>query len=123
MIKLFEEFNFRNLNPFRKKFGKKFVPGPHFEIDPYGEDDWEEELDYTKKFVKFLNDNRAYDKFIHYLNRAKHIDDINVWCNQTTKENVLVHAFNWSSTPDGTDFWFKLHKDWLKLNKLHESWW
>jgi hypothetical protein len=85
--------------------------------------DWieeeEEEIDILtdEKFVNFLEENNAYDKFIYNIKYISYLDFecLKTYCNDTIKHNYLYYSFNWAKTSEGFDFWEKLNIKWLKI--------
>ena len=85
-----------------------------------------------EEFVKFLIENRAYDKFINNL-RYEILSDstvefyyyskcwfsIDSFCDDIRtkygRQSYIGYAFVWSDTEEGRDFWKKIHYLWEKL--------
>jgi hypothetical protein len=70
----------------------------------------------NKKFVKFLKDNNAYDKFITNLNIVN--KPIEIFCDDSKKKSYINRSFIWFQTKEGFDFWENLNVKWIQfLNK------
>lgn len=70
-----------------------------------------------KKFIEFLEKNKAWEKFERNFNRQKKdVDTYKKDCKEW-KNYHLVGAFTWLDTPEGQDYWQKLHVQWMKENK------
>nr|UWG76433.1 MAG: hypothetical protein [Bacteriophage sp.] len=75
-----------------------------------------------KKFIKFLEDNNAWENF----ERAFRNYDMNVkgYKNLYNKDpkKALVGAFGWENTKEGISYWDKLNDKWLgKIKQLKDQ--
>jgi hypothetical protein len=107
MIKTFEEFNFN----FFKKKTNLIMDNPHLEIDPYGEEDWED-IDYNEKFKEFLLRNNAFESFVRNSNLPWSYNNFNV--KPEKKELFFTGSFIFEYTPEGYEYWKKLNDKWIK---------
>lgn len=84
------------------------------EIDPYGEDNWEE-IDIKEKFIKFLKENGAYDSYGINLFRHRGAS-IDKYINQDfmIPKLYILSAFEWINTGKESSFWRELNKKWEK---------
>lgn len=70
-----------------------------------------------KKFIKFLEDNNAWENFEREFTKSKrnvkyYKDVCKRWRNRE-----LDAAFPWDETEEGTDYWQKLEDKWKEENK------
>lgn len=70
-----------------------------------------------KKFIKFLEDNNAWENFEREFTKSKrnvkyYKDGCKRWRNRE-----LDAAFPWDETEEGTDYWQKLEDKWKEENK------
>lgn len=72
---------------------------------------------YNKAFVKFLKDHKAYHKYFINLRRSR--EDMYSFLNDLVTndqaQELIVYAFGWSSTAEGSGFWSNLHKKWVSI--------
>jgi len=96
----------------------------YIDFDNYDIDETDNQLT-DKMFVKFLKDNKIYDRFINNLHRAITNHDeqyenywysIGTFCNDINKiygiSQYMILGFNWRGTPEGSDFWNYWYKKW-----------
>ena len=57
-------------------------------------------------------ENNAFGKFGSKINTAKGLTTEQYVLKSSSAENLIFEAFSWSSTPDGSDYWIKLHDKW-----------
>ena len=81
----------------------------HINFDDIDIDETNRSLLTDKNFVKFLKDNKLYEKFMSNL-----IYPADIFCNTIQRPSYISSAFPWSSTPDGQDFWLKWAVLWSK---------
>jgi hypothetical protein len=79
---------------------------------------------YNKAFVKFLKDHKAYHKYFINLRRSR--EDIHSFLNDLVMndqaQELIVYAFGWSATAEGSGFWSNLHKKWVSIaNTIRDS--
>lgn len=74
-----------------------------------------------EKFEKFLKDQNVYDAFMR--NYEIQNEELNIswdsFINVFTKETtyyVLVQAFTWGFTIEGSVFWCEIHDKWCEIN-------
>jgi hypothetical protein len=79
------------------------------------EEDEDENILTDKKFVKFLEDNNAYDSFIYNLKHygIEHYK-IETFCNDLKPFNYISDSFTWSKTKEQF-FWYELNKKWQRI--------
>jgi hypothetical protein len=85
-------------------------------IKEYKDIDWDfeeeeervpDEFKGHEDFYNFLVDNGVLDQWINNLGN-KNIPDL------LNKDiNIINYAFNWTSTEEGFNFWYKIHKKWI----------
>ena len=84
----------------------------------------------NKKFVKFLKDNKIYDKFIYnlkqeishshgYYGRSWH--SIDTFCDDVSPGNYIIHGFFWPLTPEGRMFWDRHNTVWYLIVRRNRS--
>lgn len=70
-----------------------------------------------KKFIEFLERNNAWEKFErNFIKQGKDVRSYKRDC----KIYKLIHisgAFTWTETPEGHDYWEKLHVKWRRENR------
>jgi len=110
------------------------------DIDPYSEEDWENESKINEEYIEwwekgelkedpksseyfddFLTDaefrdflirNNAYESFIEYANKS--FSDDFEYEFEHGRYSYIDHAFTWSDTREGSDFWVNLDNKWRK---------
>lgn len=68
-------------------------------------------------FCTFLKQNRAYNSFMRNLSESSSVSDDRDFARFNPKDYVNV-AFFWSSTPEGSDYWSFLDREWQFVVKL-----
>ena len=72
---------------------------------------------YNKAFVKFLKDHKAYHKY--FVNLRESRENIYSFLNDLVMndqaQELIVYAFGWSSTEEGSWFWSNLHSKWVLI--------
>lgn len=75
------------------------------------------ELKYIKLFVKFLKKNSVYNIYIKNVSEKRH--DYITFHNNVIRngypEDFIIYAFGWSSTEQGSNFWWKINDEWSKF--------
>ena len=108
-LRKFEEFNWK---PFKKRH-----INDHDDIDPLGEEDWNDEKDYIEKFKEFLKKEKIYDKYIRYINdphikfAVNDFEDLRKYLPSHYIEASLLS----SKTPEGMIHWAKKSEKWRKI--------
>ena len=79
---------------------------------------------YNKAFAKFLKDHKAYHKY--FINLRESREDIYSFLNDLVMndqaQELIVYAFGWSATEEGSGFWSNLHSKWVLIaRKLRDS--
>lgn len=69
-----------------------------------------------EKFINFLKEHDAYEKFIKNLESAEIYPSFDVFCRVEGFLDWTSTAFNWDSTPEGYRFWFELDDLWVGDN-------
>lgn len=72
---------------------------------------------YTK-FREFLRNEgceAAFDRAFYIHNGFTHLDEA-LW-EAADVECIFGHAFDWSATPEGREFWLTIDRKWFKLIK------
>lgn len=67
------------------------------------------------KFIKFLEDNGAYEKYVANIPRFR--GGIDYLRYMTTPDNYLDCMFAWDFTKEGRQYWAILDHKWQKLLK------
>ena len=72
---------------------------------------------YNKAFAKFLKDHKAYHKYFTNLRESR--EDIYSFLNELVMndqpQELIVYAFGWASTEEGSGFWSNLHCKWVLI--------
>lgn len=69
-----------------------------------------------KKFIKFLEDNNAWENFERaFKDYHRDVKDYKETC-KTIKNAELSGAFRWASTREGVAYWRKLENKWIQEN-------
>jgi hypothetical protein len=105
-----------------KKF--KIFEIDHSDIDPYGEENWEE-LDLMDRFIKFLKDNDAYYDYIKNVNiqrrqKIENGEDLKAFLLGIpwSHHNMYIdYPITWSDTPEGHGYWSRLNTAWLLVSR------
>lgn len=63
-------------------------------------------------FSFFLMKRDLFEKFLRYTRRA-HGHSLASYLMDATPKTFLLNAFSWKDTDEGTDFWSRLHDEWL----------
>ena len=78
---------------------------------------------YNKAFAKFLKDHKAYHKYFTNLRESR--EDMYSFLNDLVMndqaQELIVYAFGWSATKEGSRFWSYVQDAWrryLYKNKL-----
>ena len=67
-----------------------------------------------KKFIKFLEDNNAWEKFEKaFIENGTGIKEYKAMC-KIDKSTALYAAFTWEKTEEGFTYWSNLNRKWLK---------
>jgi hypothetical protein len=77
------------------------------------EEESKEELT-NEKFIKFLEDNNDYDKFIYNFKYQKRYN-IETFCDIIKQSEYIMDAFIWDETKQGDSYWLKLNYKWKEL--------
>lgn len=69
-----------------------------------------------EKFIEFLKDKNALDRFEYYLktSRYKNIDTL-CKCNGVDIGAYVSYPFNWSNTKEDYDYWHNIYREWIKI--------
>lgn len=98
-----------------KKFYTYTKESIHSEIDPYGEENWNE-IDFKKLFIDFLKEKEVYEKYIQYLNRGGFgIDNIDDMFNEMPPHRWLRNAFSWVNTKENFAYWARIDTKWVNI--------
>lgn len=65
-------------------------------------------------FITFLEENDAYCKFISNINK----DVYSYVKNTNDTDSLILHAFTWSNTNEGTYYWHKLSDKWETICRI-----
>lgn len=69
-------------------------------------------------FIQFLKDNHCYNEFLENLrNDSRIFNCINLDDLFIEFEETWINAFDWSNTPEGTEFWINLDYEWSNIVK------
>lgn len=69
-----------------------------------------------KKFIEFLERNNAWENFERaFRNENRSVKEYKASC-KLFKGIELTHAFDWADTKEGSLYWEKLNKKWMKEN-------
>ena len=70
-------------------------------------------FNFKNLFIQFLQDNHVYETF-NELCENNHIIPLDYVLNTYSKAeaNKLLGIFPWYNTPQGTEFWYNLHRKW-----------
>lgn len=67
-----------------------------------------------EKFIKFLEDNNAWENFERAFNEYnKEVKGYKNRCKEDPKA-ALAGAFKWSGTREGHDYWNELNDKWMQ---------
>ena len=72
----------------------------------------EEHNKIIKNFVKFLKYNDAYGKYRRYCYRNSTLFGDDAFRPINCDDDLILLAFFWADTNEGTDFWVNLDKKW-----------
>ena len=69
-----------------------------------------------KKFIKFLEDNEAWENFERAFENYNR--DVKEYKNLCKKDSgvALTGAFDWGDTEEGGSYWNKLNNKWIQEN-------
>ena len=72
---------------------------------------------YTKfrEFLRSEGCEAAFDRAFYQYNDCTALDE-SLW-EAGNAECFIGHAFEWSATPEGREFWLTIDKKWFKLIK------
>ncbi len=63
-------------------------------------------------FRTFLKENNALESYIHNF-RINRKDSYFFWHKEKDHSQFILAAFGWRGTPQGHDYWERLHNKWL----------
>lgn len=70
-----------------------------------------------KKFIKFLEDNNAWEKFEKaFIESGTGVKEYKAICKKDMSRAIDA-AFTWGKTKEGHVYWSKLNWKWLEKNK------
>ncbi len=85
-----------------------------------------------KEFIFFLRRNKAYDKYLHYLNKSRgksggieFVVSTFAFYNHYKGGSLITGAFSWDATDNGYEYWNKLNSKWVDkifLIYRHNGW-
>ena len=72
---------------------------------------------YNKAFVKFLKDHKAYHKYFTNLRESREViySFLNDLVMNDQAQELIMYAFGWSATEEGSGFWSNLHNKWVLI--------
>jgi hypothetical protein len=75
------------------------------------------ELKHIKLFVKFLKKNGVYNIYFKNLTEIRHnyFDFVKNMIKYGTPEDLIMYAFGWDNTEEGSLFWATLNNDWCNI--------
>jgi len=63
-------------------------------------------------FIDFLNKHNIKEKFINNLMIERNVE-LDVFIEIARPEDYIDNAFHWAQTPEGYEFWGKIHEKWI----------
>lgn len=70
-----------------------------------------------KKFIEFLERNNAWGKFERaFEEQNRDVEEYKRMC-KVFASIEIDHAFEWSKTKEGINYWEKLNKKWIDENR------
>jgi hypothetical protein len=74
-----------------------------------------------RRFRKFLRKHKSLELYkINFRNRDAERSLLG-FLNTLSAQSLLYSAFNWSATPENTDYWRNLNDQWLKIADAEEQ--
>ena len=65
-----------------------------------------------EKFIKFLEDNNAWENFErNFIEQGRDVKSYKRDC-KTFERSHLINAFTWSETKEGSKYWARLNDKW-----------
>lgn len=64
------------------------------------------------KFEKFLIKNDCYSQFVTDLLEQKNLTIPELIELEPDSDQLIMHCFAWSRTPEGADYWLQLYYKW-----------
>ena len=65
------------------------------------------------RLEKFLINRGLLEKFKFNLKQYySHYSNLNILIGNEPIDNLIMSSFNWASSPEGREFWRRLHREW-----------
>ena len=80
-----------------------------------------EDKKWKRKFIAFLKENGIYEKWIYNMKRQHPLSDTGWWNHfedsiyEIKSYEGINHAFIWSDTKDGHEFWSFYNIEWKRI--------
>lgn len=70
-----------------------------------------------EKFIKFLEDNNAWENFErNFIEQGRDVKEYKRCCKTFDRSHISV-AFTWSKTREGREYWSEIDQKWKEENK------